>query len=79
MSDIVLLETENNITTVTMNRPDALNALSADLRQRLGEVFTGLKEDNETRVIILKCYPPMNSFPTAGSWQKISVPPTRKR
>ncbi|MBO6655662.1 MAG: enoyl-CoA hydratase [Pseudomonadales bacterium] len=51
--DIVLTETTDNITTVTLNRPDALNALSTDLRRRLAEVFQQLKGDDNTQVIIL--------------------------
>jgi enoyl-CoA hydratase len=35
-----------------MNRPEALNALSADLRNRLTEVFTALAEDSATEVIV---------------------------
>jgi enoyl-CoA hydratase len=53
MSDIVLIETSEGVTTVTLNRPEHLNALSVELRQKLGEVFIRLKDDVETRVIIL--------------------------
>lgn len=52
-NDIVLTETQDGITTVTLNRPDALNALSTSLRRRLAEVFVQLKDDNKTQVIIL--------------------------
>lgn len=51
--EIVLTETQAGVTTVTLNRPDDLNALSIALRARLAEVFTGLKDDDETQVIIL--------------------------
>lgn len=50
--DLVLTSTEGGVTTVTMNRPEALNALSADLRNRLTEVFTDLAEDSATEVIV---------------------------
>lgn len=53
MTDIVLTETNEGITTVTLNRPEHLNALSVELRQRLGEVFIKLKNDTQTQVIIL--------------------------
>ncbi len=36
-----------------MNRPDAMNALSSELRARLCEVFRELQSDPETRVAIL--------------------------
>ncbi|NCF33228.1 MAG: enoyl-CoA hydratase [Proteobacteria bacterium] len=51
-TDVVLTTTHAGVTTVTMNRPDALNALSAALRNRLTEVFTELAEDDSTEVII---------------------------
>ena len=51
--EIVLTETQAGVTTVTLNRPDDLNALSIALRARLAEVFTGLKDDDATKVIIL--------------------------
>ena len=50
--DLVLTSTEGGVTTVTMNRPEALNALSAGLRNRLTEVFTDLAEDSATEVIV---------------------------
>lgn len=53
MTDIVLTETNQGITTVTLNRPEHLNALSVELRQKLGEVFIKLRNDAETQVIIL--------------------------
>lgn len=51
-TDLVLTSTEAGVTTVTMNRPEALNALSAGLRNRLTEVFTELAEDSATQVIV---------------------------
>ncbi|MDC0069627.1 enoyl-CoA hydratase [Gammaproteobacteria bacterium] len=53
MTDIVLTEIKEGITTVTLNRPQHLNALSVELRQNLGEVFIKLRNDAETQVIIL--------------------------
>jgi enoyl-CoA hydratase len=52
-SQLVLVEKSAGITTVTLNRPEALNALSAALRNRIGEVFTELATDAETEVVIL--------------------------
>ena len=53
MTDIVLTETTEGVTTVTLNRPEHLNALSVELRQKLGKVFINLRNDTETQVIIL--------------------------
>jgi enoyl-CoA hydratase len=50
---IVLAHTENQITTVTLNRPESLNALSRDMQAAITETFLKLKSDPNTRVIIL--------------------------
>ncbi len=52
-TDLVLLEKDRGVTTVTFNRPEALNALSAALRNRITETFFELSDDPETEVIIL--------------------------
>ena len=49
----VLTSNKNQVTTVTMNRPEALNALSEALRQELIEIFTDLATDPKTDVVIL--------------------------
>ena len=53
MNDLVITATADAVTTVTLNRPDALNALSIALRQQLAAVFESLKDDYATKVIIL--------------------------
>ena len=50
---LVLVEREAGIALVTMNRPDALNALSTGLRQALVRTFRDLAADDDTEVIIL--------------------------
>lgn len=52
-SDLVLVQRDQGITTVTLNRPGALNALSSALRNRIAEVFNTLADDRETEVVIL--------------------------
>lgn len=52
-SDLVLVQRDNGVTRVTLNRPEALNALSAALRLRITEVFRELATDAETEVVIL--------------------------
>jgi len=53
MSDLIELQRSNGITRVTLNRPEALNALSAQLRSAIAAVFLELAEDVSTEVIIL--------------------------
>lgn len=51
--DLVMVERNDGVTTVTLNRPEALNALSAALRNRIAEVFAELAGDPQTQVVIL--------------------------
>jgi enoyl-CoA hydratase len=52
MQDL-LVETRNEITTLTLNRPKAMNALSRRLRAELLATFERLSSDDSTHVIIL--------------------------
>lgn len=49
----VRLEKKNKIAYVTIDRPKVLNALNMATMQELHQVFTELKDDKETRVVIL--------------------------
>ena len=49
----VKLEKKNKIGYVTIDRPKVLNALNMATMQELHEVFSGLREDKEIRVVIL--------------------------
>jgi len=52
-SDTVLITAEGPIRTVTLNRPDALNAADAAMHRRLSEVWREIADDTEARVVIL--------------------------
>lgn len=51
--NIVLIERDGPVAIVTMNRPDALNALSRALRAELVRVFAELAADDGVRVAVL--------------------------
>ena len=51
--EILIVEKKEGIATLTMNRPRAMNALSAGLRIALAEAFEDLAADPEIRVVIL--------------------------
>ena len=50
---VLLSQTDNGVTTVTLNRPEHLNALSIELRSAIAKEFVRLASDNATQVIIL--------------------------
>lgn len=50
---LVTIDCEDAIAVVTLNRPEAMNALSAALRAELAEAMTTLEADETIRVIIL--------------------------
>ncbi|MGV0983159.1 MAG: enoyl-CoA hydratase [Limnohabitans sp.] len=55
MSDILLLEqTEQGVATLTLNRPEVMNALSSALREALVDRLHQLANDPCVRVLILK-------------------------
>lgn len=49
----LLLEKADGIAVVTLNRPDAMNALSKALRSELHKVMVALDKDDEVSVVIL--------------------------
>lgn len=52
-SGLVSLRSEDRIATVTLNRPDALNAISGEMADELSEVFWRLAHDKDTWVVVL--------------------------
>ena len=50
----VLLEiNDSGVALVTLNRPDAMNALSMDLRRELCEVMFGIRDNDAVRAVVL--------------------------
>ena len=49
----ILLDITDNIATVTLNRPEKLNAYTVDMGEEIVDVFDQLRDDDTARVIIL--------------------------
>jgi len=49
----VLFEVREHVATITLNRPDALNAINADLSAGLMEALRRVRADDEIRVAVL--------------------------
>lgn len=51
--ETITVEEENGITTITLNRPDKLNALNKQMRDDLLAVFADLANEKATRVVVV--------------------------
>ncbi len=54
MSECILIERDDPIATVMLNRPDKLNAMTKDMWRRLGEAMTELSADDRLRCLVLR-------------------------
>jgi enoyl-CoA hydratase/carnithine racemase len=54
MSETVLLQRQDAVATVTLNRPERRNAFNLEMWAALGDVMEALKEDDELRCIVLR-------------------------
>ncbi|HEV2620134.1 MAG TPA: enoyl-CoA hydratase-related protein [Acidobacteriaceae bacterium] len=52
--EFLQLAMEDGMATVTLNRPDVLNALNAAMLRELDELFAALQADAEVRVVLLR-------------------------
>ena len=53
MSEVLVTSPADGVTQVTLNRPDALNTLTADAVAELHEVLTDIAQDRSCRVVVL--------------------------
>ncbi|MGZ9030987.1 MAG: enoyl-CoA hydratase/isomerase family protein [Burkholderiaceae bacterium] len=54
MSEVILVERDGAVSTVVLNRPDKLNALTRAMWAELGDTVWGLSQDTAVRCIILR-------------------------
>jgi enoyl-CoA hydratase/carnithine racemase len=54
MSDVVRVEVADRVATVTLNRPDKLNAVSPDVFSGLAEAATQVAADPEVRAVLIR-------------------------
>ncbi|MDO7842279.1 enoyl-CoA hydratase [Sphingomonas immobilis] len=53
MSEIITLDITDGVATVTLNRPEAMNALSKALRSELFKVMTAIDANDDVRAVVL--------------------------
>ena len=51
--ETIILEKKNNITTITLNRPEKLNALNPRMMAELVDAFHSVDQDDETMVLVI--------------------------
>jgi len=52
-ADVLLIDTEDRVRTLTLNRPQARNALSSELRKRFFQALRDAESDDDVDVLIL--------------------------
>jgi enoyl-CoA hydratase/carnithine racemase len=78
MAENVTLARDGAIATVTLNRPDRRNSLSDPMLTELAAAFAELRDDVETRVVIVTGAPPVFSA-GADAGLKGSMSPEERR
>ena len=53
LKNVIVIEKKDGIATITLNRPEAMNALSTELRTAIADTFNDLKKDPSIGVAIL--------------------------
>lgn len=51
--ETIIVETADHITKITLNRPDALNALNAELMRELADAMAAAQTDTKVRCIVI--------------------------
>jgi enoyl-CoA hydratase/carnithine racemase len=54
MTSLILVEREERIATVTLNKPDKMNAMDLGMWQGITDAFAELSADDELRCVVLK-------------------------
>ena len=53
MGEATIYEKKNHMAILTMNRPEAMNAMNAVMRQEMGEALVDFRDDNDSWVLIV--------------------------
>jgi enoyl-CoA hydratase/carnithine racemase len=70
---------DGRVATVTLNRPDRRNSLSDEMLTELAAAFTELRDDAESRVVILTGAPPVFSAGAHAPLKGTMSPEERRR
>ncbi len=79
MGDNVTLAREGRVATVTLNRPDRRNSLSDAMLTELAMAFAELRDDADTRVVVVTGAPPVFSAGADAPLSSKMSPDERRR
>ncbi len=51
--ETIILDTDRSVATITLNRPDKLNAIGGPMREEIGDALEQIEVDTELRVAVL--------------------------
>jgi len=54
IEELLLVQKEGNICTLTINRPERRNSLNPEILLKLGDTLNALKEEGEVRVVVIR-------------------------
>ncbi len=54
MADAVLFDVKDQVATITLNRPDSLNAVNDEVRERLIDLTSRIESDDDIRCVVLR-------------------------
>lgn len=77
MSDVLMQKRENGVLTLTMNRPEARNALNDEMGRELIEATQAAADDPEVRVVVLTGAG--NAFCAGGDVKSMAANPSRNQ
>ena len=52
--ETIVIEKRGQVDWLTLNRPEALNAITTPMVTELRDYFGGLVEDNDTRIVVMR-------------------------